>query len=207
MLSRNRKSESVELQAQISMSQIQIPFPALILAAGCMAVSFLMLEPPIAAISCVLGWTLLAIAVIDFREFIIPDLVSLPSIPAGLLASAASKNETANVILEHAFAAALGATLLYVTRRLYSAWRKREGLGLGDVKLAAVAGAWTGIPGLGHVLLLACILAILYVLFIHLHDLRSIRGSTAIAFGVFLAPSIWIVWCVSNLGFDFSVAI
>ena len=41
----------------------------------------------VALVSCLLGWAMLAIAVVDARRFIIPDLLSLPSIPAGLLAS------------------------------------------------------------------------------------------------------------------------
>ena len=41
----------------------------------------------LALVSCLLGWTMLAIAVVDARRFIIPDVMSLPAIPVGLLAS------------------------------------------------------------------------------------------------------------------------
>jgi len=50
------------------------------------AVSFLVLAPLAALVSCLLGWTMLAIALIDARHFIVPDVLSLPAIPAGLLA-------------------------------------------------------------------------------------------------------------------------
>jgi len=149
---------------------------------------------------------MLAIAVVDFREFIIPDVLSLPAIPAGLFVAFLSGDEVANRVLEHALAGAVGASMLFAIRWLYAFWRKREGLGLGDVKLAAVAGAWTGFSGLGHVLLLACISAFVCVLFAHLYDSRSLRGSTPIALGVFLAPSIWIIWCADNIAFDLDLS-
>jgi leader peptidase (prepilin peptidase)/N-methyltransferase len=180
---------------------MRIDFAALpfVLGIVCAAISFFLFGVETALISCLLGWTMLAIAVVDFRRFIIPDILSLPSIPAGLFAASLWGDELSNRVLEHALAALVGASTLYAIRWLYAIWRKREGLGLGDVKLAAVAGAWTGFAGLGHVLLLACILAFVYVLLVHFRDFRSIRGSTPIAFGVFLAPSIWIVWFAENV--------
>jgi leader peptidase (prepilin peptidase)/N-methyltransferase len=181
---------------------------SIVLVAGVAAViagvSFLVLALPLALISCLLGWAMLAIAVIDAQRFIIPDVLSLPAIPLGLLAAPMLDAQAAasTLILEHVGAAILGAAALYAIRQLYYVLRQREGLGLGDVKLAAVAGAWTGLAGLGHVLLLACVMAIATVLLLHLRQTRALRGSTAVAFGVFLAPSIWLVWCLSALGVD-----
>lgn len=179
-----------------------------LLAAIVAAVSFLVFEPGLALLSCLLGWTMLSIAVVDARRFIVPDVLSLPAIPAGLLVARMLEDGPGAdaMLLEHLAAAVLGAAAFYAIRQLYYLWREREGLGLGDVKLAAVAGAWTGLSGLGHVILLASSLAISGVLLAHLKNVRAIRGSTAVAFGVFLAPSIWFVWCVNQLGVDLSVA-
>src|SRR5687767_5729553 len=47
--------------------------------------SFLLLEPVAAAISCGFGFAMAAIAISDARRFIVPDSLSLPAIPAGLL--------------------------------------------------------------------------------------------------------------------------
>jgi leader peptidase (prepilin peptidase)/N-methyltransferase len=196
-----------------SMVRSSHPFPmtsqALIALIACLAIaiaatSFFVFEPAIALVSCLLGWTMLAIAVVDARKFIVSDVLSLPSIPAGLLVARLLHDGQGHhiVVLEHLSAAVLGAAIFYTIRQLYFVWRKREGLGLGDVKLAASAGAWTGLPGLGHVLLLACVLAVSFVLLSHLQNVRSIRRSTAVAFGVFLAPLIWFVWCANTLGLD-----
>ena len=143
---------------------------------------------------------MLAIAVVDARKFIVPDVISLPAIPAGLIVAALLDEGYASPspVLVNLGAAALGGALLYAVRWLYRRYRGREGLGLGDVKLAAVAGAWTGFSGLSQVLLLASLSAIGWVLIANVRDLRAIQGSTAIALGVFLAPAIWLVWCVNT---------
>jgi leader peptidase (prepilin peptidase) / N-methyltransferase len=168
------------------------------------AVSFFVFPPLLGLVSCVLGWTMLAIAVADARRFIVPDVLSVPAIPIGLLAAPLldASRAPSSLMLEHTGAMLLGAGALYTIRQGYERLRGREGLGLGDVKLAAVAGAWTGLAGLGHVLLLACLLALSAVLLAHAGRLGTLRGSTAIALGVFLAPSIWLVWCLGALGID-----
>jgi leader peptidase (prepilin peptidase)/N-methyltransferase len=106
----------------------------------------------------------------------------------------------------HVAAAALGAGLLYALAVAYRYLRKREGLGFGDVKLAAVAGAWTGPEGLGPSLLLACLAAFAFVAVTHRQDLASLQRSTLIPFGAFLAPSIWLVWFAGESGFDFALS-
>jgi leader peptidase (prepilin peptidase) / N-methyltransferase len=166
------------------------------------AVSFAAFEPIVAVISCVLGWAMLAIAAIDAEQFIIPDVLSLPAIPLGLLVTRGMSGDPSlagEAVLTNLGAAAFGALALLGIREFYRRWRGREGLGLGDVKLAAAAGAWTGFEGLGHILLLSCVLAFAYVLVINARNLRAIQGSTALPFGVFLGPSIWLVWCANVL--------
>jgi leader peptidase (prepilin peptidase) / N-methyltransferase len=165
------------------------------------AVSLYVFELPYAAVSCLLGWTMLAIAASDAARYIIPDALSLPSIPVGLLATyfLSGVQGDPSLTLEHTAAAIFGAALLYGVREAYFYWRDREGLGLGDVKLGAVAGAWTGFQGMTNVLLLGCILAITYIVAMMLWQRRVLSGATAMPFGVFLAPAIWIVWCANAL--------
>ncbi|MFA5958588.1 A24 family peptidase [Hyphomicrobium sp.] len=173
----------------------------LILASAIAAVSLYVFEPYRAAVSCLLGWTALAIAVYDAENLIIPDVLSLPLIPFGLIAVwllDGADAEQASV-LEHIAAAIAGCGLLYAVRQGYYLWRDREGLGLGDVKLGAAAGAWTGLQGLSNVLLLACVLAISYVVLLRFYKKSSITAMTAVPFGIFLAPSIWVIWCIDFL--------
>jgi leader peptidase (prepilin peptidase) / N-methyltransferase len=168
------------------------------------AVSFSLFEPLVGLIACALGWTMLAIAIADARRFIVPDVLSLPAIPAGLLVAYLLDDgyATPPAVLDHCAAAVVAGAALYGIRFAYQVWRGREGLGLGDVKLAAAAGAWVGLSGLGPVLLLASVLAIAAVLARNITDVRAIRGTMAVPFGVFLAPAIWFVWCAAMLGLD-----
>lgn len=98
---------------------------------------------------------LLVVSVIDLDEGIIPDVVSLPGILIGLAASAVVPG---GVGLWDAFAGAcLGGGLLWAVAALYQRAAGIEGLGLGDVKLLAMIGAFLGWQRLPAVLLLASI--------------------------------------------------
>ena len=164
--------------------------------------SFWLLEPVAAAISCGFGFTMAAIAISDARRFIVPDRLSLPAIPAGLIASGWLATETPahEMMLSHLAAALMGALCLFAVREAYAALRGREGLGLGDVKLAAVAGAWTSFAGLPLVLLLACLGAIAAILAASIRGKASVTATTAVPLGATLAPAIWLVWFAHMAG-------
>jgi leader peptidase (prepilin peptidase)/N-methyltransferase len=164
--------------------------------------SFLLLEPVAAAISCGFGLAMAAIAVSDIRRFIVPDRLSLPAIPAGLIASGwlAEDVPAHEVILSHIAAALIGAACLLAVREAYAKLRRRQGLGLGDVKLAAVAGAWTGFAGLPLVLLLACLGALTAIFVASIRGKASLTATTAVPLGATLAPAIWLVWLAHRSG-------
>lgn len=173
----------------------------LLLAISVAALSFAALDMTTALVSCALGAATIAIAISDARRLIVPDVLSLPLIPAGLLATwLLSDAELAGaLVLEHVVAAGVAAAALLAIRHVYFRWRRQEGLGLGDVKLAAAAGAWTGLEGIADVLLLACLVAIAFVLIVHARSRTRLDGSAAIPLGAFLAPAIWLVWCAGAL--------
>jgi leader peptidase (prepilin peptidase)/N-methyltransferase len=162
------------------------------------ALSFSLLDPLTALISCAFGGAMLAIAVSDMRHFIVPDILSLPAVPIGLIVSGWLAREGEPIVLWHTAAALAGAAALYAIGEGYQWARSRQGLGLGDVKLAAVAGAWVGPEGLIQVLLVACAAALTYVIAIGLLDLQKPNATSAIPLGAFLAPAIWIVWFVAQ---------
>jgi leader peptidase (prepilin peptidase)/N-methyltransferase len=169
------------------------PLTALIL-----AVSIYAFPPRIAAASCLLGWTMLAIAAIDARYYVIPDVLSLPTIPLGLLASGAliepSSGELVNP--DNVIGAIAGGASLWLVRALYASMRNREGLGLGDVKLACAGGAWIGWQDLPLLLLMASVLALGLTIGETVLRRSTMRGTTKVPFGAFLAPSIWMIWSI-----------
>ena len=142
-----------------------------------------------------LGWALLALALIDLRHFLLPDVLTLPLIPAGL--AVAWLVDPAK-LLSHAIGAAAGflafAALAWGYRRL----RGREGLGLGDAKLFAAAGAWVSWIGLGSVLLWAALPALAVTLVLGLRR-GGLSARTPLPFGAYLAAGLWLTWLYGPL--------
>jgi leader peptidase (prepilin peptidase) / N-methyltransferase len=142
------------------------------------------------AASCALGWTLLVLAVVDALALRLPDLLTLPLIAAGL---AVSWFLPEHDLLGHAIGAASGFAAFWSIAFLYRTMRGQDGLGQGDMKLAAAAGAWLGWQALAFVVLIASAVGLVWV---GIAVMR--RGRTAleerIPFGVALAFAIWIIW-------------
>jgi leader peptidase (prepilin peptidase)/N-methyltransferase len=141
---------------------------------------------------------MLAIAAIDARRFTIPDALSLPAIPAGLLASGYLLDPASGLLvsLDHVIGACLGGAVFWLVREAYFRFRGREGLGLGDVKLASAGGAWIGWEHLFGAVLLASTVALGLAAALAVVRRKSLSGAERIPFGTFLAPSIWMVWWV-----------
>lgn len=176
-----------------------IVFPA---ALGIAAFSFATFSLELAVVSCLLGWIMLAIAVVDARRFIIPDILSLPAIPAGLLASGRLLEPSTSdlVRIDHAIGMLAGGLGLWLVRALYFRIRQREGLGLGDVKLAAAGGAWIGWQSLSDAILLAAAMALSLIIVLAVMRGKELSAAAKVPFGCFLAPSIWLVWALAAYG-------
>ena len=76
---------------------------------------------------------------------------------------------------------------------LYHKIRGRDGLGLGDAKLFAAAGAFVGWQGLPLVLLVASGGGVVAILLLRLRG-RVIGPTDIIPFGPFLGFGFWLVW-------------
>ncbi len=140
--------------------------------------------------SCVLGWTLLALAWIDAEHMFLPDMLTLPLVLAGLGACVLLDRWS---VVDHALGAALGYLAFRAIAAFYQAWRGRTGLGGGDAKLLAAAGAWLGWQALPWVVLEASLAGIAAALTARVLG-RHISRATALPFGPFLAIAIWLVW-------------
>jgi leader peptidase (prepilin peptidase)/N-methyltransferase len=173
-------------------------------AVGCAAAGLLaalacsLIAPPsIALLSGYLLFTAAAIAIVDYRSFIIPDGLSLPAIPLGMVASLVSLGPDLylSAPADSLIGAAIGGVSFYLIRSSYRRFRGFEGLGMGDVKLATAAGAWVGVEALPFVLFLATGAAVSAVAVRYVIGPReSVTRTTPIPFGAFLAPSLWLIW-------------
>lgn len=90
-------------------------------------------------------WTLgfvglaLALSIFDFKYEILPDPLTLALAALGVW-KAVLAGEPQNAL----FGAALAGGLLFLVRAYFALRHKYEGMGFGDVKLAAALGLWTG---------------------------------------------------------------
>ena len=144
-----------------------------------------------------LAFAMALVTATDLRRFIIPDVVSLPAIPAGIVS---------NVLVFHSgdwwagltqslLGAFIGASVFFLLRLFYRWARGAEGLGLGDVKLAAVAGAWLGPDPLADACLVAALSALAVVALRTLRkSVKQVSTRTVIPFGAFIAPVIFLFW-------------
>jgi len=164
------------------------------------AISFLVFDPILALVSALLSAVMIAIAISDAQRFIVPDVLSLPAIPAGILVNRAFAEPAAQpfVAIEHLGAMAAAGAFFYFVRWGYRQLRGVDGLGLGDVKLAMAAGAWTGLQGALNVVLLASLAAMAFVAMRCILTPHTMTLGTRLALGSFLAPAIWIVWFIGQ---------
>jgi leader peptidase (prepilin peptidase)/N-methyltransferase len=143
-----------------------------------------------------LALLMMAIAVTDARYFIIPDPLVLAALGLGLLQAVLVQPENflagvAGSILR-GFVLALA---FWSLRKAYKWFRGREGIGLGDVKLAAVAGVWLDWLALTCAVEVAALTALVTIAILGLRGM-AITGKTRIPFGCFFAPAIWVAWLV-----------
>ncbi|MGR1580852.1 prepilin peptidase [Thalassobius sp. S69A] len=139
-------------------------------------------------------WLLLALAMCDLTRFRLPDPLTLCAFVVALVIAVMPGGIGMQAGLTGALA---GAGSFAALRWGYRALRGREGLGLGDVKLMAGLGAWSGVRDLPLLVLIAasCALAVALVPRV----LARSRGTKPLAlralpFGAALCGSAGALW-------------
>jgi len=143
--------------------------------------------------TCLLGWALLLLGAIDRRIGLLPDMLTLPLVVAGLLAGLF---EPGAPLADRAIGAAVGYLLFAGLAFAYRRLRGRDGLGLGDAKLLAAGGAWLGWQALPWVILVGAGAALVVTL---IAARGEVSRHTAIAFGPWLAFGIWLMRLIGPL--------
>jgi leader peptidase (prepilin peptidase)/N-methyltransferase len=162
---------------------ISIQYPIVELVTAIIAVLVVLVTPPGALVASrlILSALLIVLFVIDLELQILPNVITLPGIvlgfafsfftPPGPVASLAG--------------VALGAGILYGIAAAYYAIRKEEGMGMGDVKMLAMIGAFLG----WRAVLLTLIMSSFAGALVGVALMASKRESLqyALPFGTFLA--------------------
>lgn len=173
-------------EADISRVYLVSEAGALVIALWAVAV----VDAPFILPSCLLGWSLLTLSLIDIRVKRIPDIMSGFVFGAGLVTSLIWFRSSFS---DHALGAVTGFAVLFLVRHAYHRLKGRQGLGKADERLLAAGGVWLGMTGVFSALFLATLLGILAVCTARIFG-RQVRGTDAIPFGPFLAAGIWLTW-------------
>lgn len=143
----------------------------------------------------VFGWLLLTLAIFDLRAFVLPDPLTFPLIAAGLATMAWVGGAWP---IDQAIGAAAGAAALWIIAVGYRSLRGWEGLGRGDIKLAAGLGAWLGWQGLPSAILVAAVAGLTLAAVNHLIR-RDVGWTDRLPFGAYLALGGWLTWLYGPL--------
>jgi leader peptidase (prepilin peptidase) / N-methyltransferase len=142
-----------------------------------------------------LAGALVAASIVDIRERRLPDVLTLSLVAIGLGVTALM---SPSQFLFHLFAAASACALFWLVAAIFRSVRGYEGLGMGDAKLVAAAGAWLGPFYLAPVILVGALLALAAALFLRWMG-RPATLQTAMPFGPFLSASFFGFWCLDAI--------
>jgi len=136
---------------------------------------------------------LVALTAIDIDRQLLPDILTVPLLWIGLLASlwhAPGDAAPPAALADAVIGAAAGYAFLWLVFQLFRLVTGKEGMGYGDFKLFAAVGAWLGWQMLPIVLLLAA--AVGAAVGLALMATRRLGRGAAIPFGPYLAGAAWI---------------
>lgn len=131
---------------------------------------------------------LAAIAVADFKTFIIPDMLIWPLLIIGVLVDPVP-------LLSGLTAAGFLLFMFWMTKLAAERASGQEAMGYGDLKLVFVLGVWIGVTGIAPLLLVASLTALLTVLLVRLWGYKNKH----IPFAPFLALGGWVAFVYGDI--------
>jgi len=162
---------------------VSMQYPIVELITGLLFVLVVWMTPPgpLMASRLLLVGILIALFGIDLEHQILPNSITLPGIVAGVLLSLIAPPGWKDALL----GVLLGGGVLYAIAAGYYLWRREEGLGMGDVKMLAMIGAFLGWKAVLVTLVLSSFAGAL----IGIALIAAQRGGMKLAlpFGTFLA--------------------
>jgi leader peptidase (prepilin peptidase)/N-methyltransferase len=122
--------------------RVSIQYPIVELITGALFVLVIWMTPPgpQLATRLILVCILIALFGIDLEHQILPNVITLPGIAIGVLLSLIAPPGWKDALI----GVLLGGGVLYAIAGAYYLWRREEGMGMGDVKMLAMIGAFLG---------------------------------------------------------------
>lgn len=135
-------------------------------------------------------WGLLvSLCYIDYKSMKLPNMLTAAVLVLGIGYN--FQMRTGYLIPLSSFVIALSSLLLISL--LYLRVRKKQGIGMGDVKLFAAGAVWINPYLLPIVMLISSLGAIICVLVFWREEFKA-QLNRKIPFGPFLATAIWVIW-------------
>ncbi|WP_135507067.1 prepilin peptidase [Roseovarius aestuariivivens] len=141
-------------------------------------------------------WLLLTLVITDLLWFRLPDALTLPLIATALALSLITGQPP---LTDALLGALIGSGVFIILRVGYRVIRRREGLGLGDIKLMAGLGAAIGSWNLPAMLLTASLAALAVAAAGRLRSRNALRASRPLPFGAALAAATAMQWVLLQL--------
>ena len=139
------------------------------------------------------AWALIALFLIDYEHQILPNVITLPGIVVGILFNLIGAGPG---WVDSLIGAAVGAGVLYLIAEIYYRVRHEEGLGMGDVKMLGMIGAFLGWKLVVLTLVISSFLGSIIGVFVLISRKESLKY--AMPFGTFLAVGAFIAAVVGD---------
>jgi leader peptidase (prepilin peptidase)/N-methyltransferase len=179
-------------------ANISFRYPFVELCSGLLCLLSLLIYgfTPTAILIYLVAAALLVVIFIDFDYYIIPDVISKPGIALGIIAALANHYfhflalPFCQSIEDCIWGLLMGGGFLWLIAKTYLILRKRDGLGLGDVKLLYMVGAFFGAKGALTTIVIGSLLGSVMGTLILI--LSGMKLSHYIAFGPYLVMGVYL---------------
>ncbi len=132
----------------------------------------------------------------DLEHFIIPNQISYTLSFLAIILSLLNLHPFIKSFYEVLIGGMVSGLILYITAKLYLILRKKEGMGMGDVKMITMIGLWLGLQNTIIIIVLSSIIGALLGIILIL--LKKIKNDQLIPFGSFLSISTLIIIIMSS---------
>lgn len=127
----------------------------------------------------------------DLRRYLLPNRLTASLVVLGLVFAGLTD---LTGIGDHLIGVLAGFGSFEIIRRSYRHLRGRDGLGAGDAKLMAGAGAWVGWQGLPTVVLIGTLIALSMTLATAKLRGEDLTATARIPLGAYLTIGLWLTW-------------
>ena len=140
---------------------------------------------------------LVTLFVTDLEHYIIPNEVTYSLSVIAIIISIININPFHITLSNSLMGGIISGLLLYMTSKIYFLIRKKEGMGMGDVKMIAMIGFWMGLQSTIIIIILSSILGSLVGMALILF--KKMDRNQLIPFGSFLSLAAILLWIYNSI--------